>query len=68
MMGEKIMYALLRGWVMLHAYLPMRCLYFLSDLLYVLVYRAVHYRVKVTRRNMAASFPELTEKERRALE
>ena len=32
-MGEKIMYALLRGWVMLHAYLPMRCLYFLSDLL-----------------------------------
>ena len=67
-MGEKIMYALLRGWVMLHAYLPMRCLYFLSDLLYVLVYRVVRYRVKVTRRNMAASFPELTEKERRALE
>ena len=67
-MGEKIMYALLRGWVMLHAYLPMRCLYFLSDLLYVLVYSVVRYRVKVTRRNMAASFPELTEKERRALE
>lgn len=68
MMGAKIMYALLRGWVMLHAHLPMRCLYFLSDLLYVLVYRVVRYRVKVTRRNLAASFPELTEQERRALE
>ena len=67
-MGDKIMFALLRGWVMLHARLPLGWLYCLSDLLYGLVYYVVRYRVKVTRRNLAASFPELTEQERRALE
>lgn len=67
-MGEQITYTLLRGWVMLHAHLPLKGLYILSDLLYGLVYYVVRYRVKVTRRNLAASFPEWTEKERRALE
>ena len=67
-MGERIMFALLRGWVMLHAHLPLGWLYRLSDLLYGLVYYVVRYRVKVTRRNLAASFPELTAQERRALE
>lgn len=67
-MGERIMFALLRGWVMLHARLPLGWLYRLSDLLYGLVYYVVRYRVKVTRRNLAASFPELKAQERRALE
>ena len=67
-MGERVSYVLLRGWVMLHAHLPLAWLYRLSDLLYGLVYYVVRYRVKVTRRNLAASFPELTEAERRALE
>lgn len=67
-MGERVSFVLLRGWVMLHAHLPLAWLYRLSDLLYGLVYYVVRYRVKVTRRNLAASFPELTEAERRALE
>ena len=43
-MGERITYTLLRGWVMLHAHLPLKGLYILSDLLYGLVYYVVRYR------------------------
>lgn len=67
-MWNKILYALLYGWVKLHALLPMRVLYLLSDLLYLLVYRIVGYRVKVTRRNLEASFPNLSTDELRKLE
>ena len=67
-MWNKILYALLYGWVKLHALLPMRALYFLSDLLYLLVYRIVGYRVKVTRRNLEASFPDRSTDELRKLE
>ena len=67
-MADKLVYPLLRGWVMLHAVLPMRALYVLSDLLYVLVYYVVRYRVKVTRQNLDASFPGLAVAERRRLE
>ena len=56
------------GWVKIHAILPMSVLYVLSDILYVLVYRIVRYRVKVVRRNMAASFPDKSEDELRTLE
>ena len=67
-MWNKILYALLYGWVKLHALLPMRVLYLLSDLLYLLVYRIVGYRVKVTRRNLEASFPDRSTDELRKLE
>lgn len=53
---------------MLHAHLPMKVLYGLSDLLYYVVYRLARYRVKVTRQNLAASFPELSKAERLRLE
>ena len=57
-MWNKIQYALIYSWVKVHALLPMWALYILSDILYVLVYKVVRYRVKVVRQNMKASFPD----------
>ncbi|MDR2810516.1 MAG: lysophospholipid acyltransferase family protein [Tannerellaceae bacterium] len=67
-MSKKIGYALLYIWVKLHAILPLRLLYVLSDVLYLLMYRLAGYRLKVTRRNMKAAFPEKTPKELRQME
>lgn len=43
-------------------------MYLLSDIIYFLVYFLVGYRRRVVRANLAASFPEKTEKERRRIE
>lgn len=67
-MWEKIQYALLYSWVKIHAILPMRVLYLLSDILYVLIYKIAGYRVKVVRKNMKASFPDKSEEEIRRME
>ena len=67
-MWNKIQYALIYSWVKIHALLPMRALYVLSDLLYVLVYRIIRYRVKVVRKNLTNSFPEKSEAELLKLE
>jgi KDO2-lipid IV(A) lauroyltransferase len=67
-MSSKTGYLLLYAWVKLHARLPLRLLYVLSDILYLLVYRVAGYRLKVTRRNMKASFPEKTPQELRRME
>lgn len=40
------------------ALMPLRILYVLSDILYMLFYKLLHYRVEVTRKNLAASFPQ----------
>ena len=55
-------------WMYLHALLPFRLLYILSDLLYVLVYKIIGYRLKVVRYNLANSFPEKTDAERKKIE
>lgn len=67
-MGDKLLYALLFGWAKLHALLPMRVLYLLSDILYLLVYRVARYRLRVVRRNLRASFPEKGEPALRRME
>jgi KDO2-lipid IV(A) lauroyltransferase len=67
-MWSKTGYALLYAWVKLHALLPLSLLYVLSDILYAGIYRVAGYRLKVSRRNMKASFPEKTEAERRQME
>lgn len=67
-MRDKILYAILFAWVKIHAVLPMRILYVLSDILYVLVYHVVHYRRKVVRRNLKNSFPDKNQAELRQLE
>lgn len=48
--------------------LPMPVLYVLSDILYILIYRVMRYRLKVVRRNLEASFPDKSEIELRRLE
>lgn len=45
------------------SYLPDRVLYFISDILFVIVYHLVPYRKKLVLDNMRRSFPEKTEEE-----
>lgn len=52
----------------LHALLPFRSLYILSDFLYFLVYKVIRYRLKVVRINLKNSFPEKTDKELHVIE
>jgi acyl carrier protein len=61
--GYKIFYGLF--WLI--ALLPFRCLYLISDLLYVLLRFVVRYRRNVIMENLRNSFPEKTEKERRLI-
>lgn len=62
-MGNKIVYVLLFVWIKIHAMLPMRILYILSDISYVLIYYIARYRRKVVRNNLVDSFPDKTKKE-----
>ena len=62
-MWDKIQYALLYSWVKVHALLPMRILYMLSDFLYIIIYRVAGYRLRVVRRNMKAAFPDKSDAE-----
>ena len=60
----RILYALFY----LLSLLPLRVLYLLSDFIYLIIYYVVGYRVKLTRKNMADSFPEKSEQELRSIE
>lgn len=48
--------------------LPLRVLYILSDILYILVYYVVKYRRKVVRTNLLKSFPSLVKQEVKLIE
>lgn len=48
--------------------LPFGVLYFISDILYILVYRVIGYRKKVVRENLQYSFPEKSEEELKKIE
>ena len=48
--------------------LPMRVLFGLSDLLYLILYKGLGYRTTVVRQNLRHSFPEKTPAELKALE
>lgn len=65
---NKLGYYLIYIVLYLHALLPLRVLYILSDILYFWVYYVVKYRLKVTRSNLKSSFPEKSEKELRDIE
>ena len=43
-------------------------MFFISDIIYLIAYKLLGYRTKVVRRNLAVSFPEKSEAERRKLE
>lgn len=67
--GKKgIGFYLLYASLSLVAMLPFPVLYFISDILYVLVYRLAGYRTKVVRKNLVNSFPEKSKKEIKAIE
>ena len=55
------------GFCWLLALLPLRCLYLISDLLFISVCYVIRYRRKVILENLRNSFPEKTEKERRQI-
>lgn len=57
-LGYYIIYYSLYTWMFLHALLPLRVLYLLSDVLYVFVYKIVGYRLEVVRDNLEKSFPD----------
>jgi Kdo2-lipid IVA lauroyltransferase/acyltransferase len=51
------------GFAKVVAFLPLRVLYILSDMLYPIVYYLVRYRKKVVFENLRNAFPEKSEKE-----
>lgn len=67
-MGNSVLYIFLFLWVKMHAILPMRILFVLSDILYFFIYHVAHYRKKVVRNNLKNSFPGKTQKELLQLE
>src|SRR5574344_2141123 len=48
--------------------LPFCILYFLSDIIYIIMYKIVHYRIRVVRYNLESSFPEKSKEELSRLE
>jgi KDO2-lipid IV(A) lauroyltransferase len=67
-MKEKAGYVLLYAGIMSIARLPLWALYGLSEGLYVGIRYVLRYRRKVVRDNLAASFPQMSEKERLRIE
>lgn len=66
---NNISYYLLMGLCKAVGYLPEWFLYHgIASFIYFILYKVVGYRVAVTRRNLANSFPEMTETERRNIE
>lgn len=55
-------YSLLYALAYLHALLPFRVLYILSDILYLIAYHLVKYRRKIVRKNLKNAFPEKSDK------
>lgn len=44
-------------------FMPLRWLYVISDLMYIIIYKILKYRVDVVKKNLRNSFPEKSEKE-----
>lgn len=61
------MYNLVYGFLYLLSLLPLRVLFLLSDLAYVVLYFLVGYRKRVVLSNLAIAFPEKTEAERKKI-
>lgn len=63
-----ITYIILYPLLWLFSILPMRILYFFSDILFLIVYYIIGYRKAVVRQNLKLSFPDKTRKELLELE
>jgi Kdo2-lipid IVA lauroyltransferase/acyltransferase len=58
------MYHVVYGLLWLLSLLPLRVLYILSDIFYVLIFYGLRYRRDVVKQNLLIAFPEKTEEER----
>lgn len=67
-MTEKITYTLIITLLRALASLPLKALYVLSDLLYLVAYHVMRYRLKVVRKNLRNAFPERSVEELRKIE
>lgn len=65
---ERILYYISLPVIYLISCLPFGILYFLSDLLYLILYKILKYRVKIVRRNLHNAFPEKSQVELQQLE
>src|SRR5689334_4162323 len=61
------MYYIFYGFLYLVSLLPMRVLYFISDIIFCIVYYGFRYRRQVVMDNLAHAFPEKSESERIAI-
>lgn len=60
---QLILYIIIYPFIWVISILPFRLLYFLSDVLYLFIYRIFGYRKKVVRDNLKLVFPEKSEQE-----
>ncbi len=60
-------YTILYGLCRFLAFLPLKCLYFLADLFYLIVCYVIRYRRVVVMENLQNAFPGKTEKERKKI-
>ena len=65
---QLLLYILIYPFIWIISILPFPILYFLSDVIYFLVYRVIKYRKRVVRGNIALALPHLSEKERNIIE
>lgn len=65
---QRVLYLIAYPFLWLLAHAPFPVLYFISDLVFILVYYVVGYRRKVVRENLALVFPDKTVPERKAIE
>lgn len=65
---SRIGYSLSYGALYVLSLLPLRCLYILSDLFYVIMYYLARYRRKVVWRNLTSSFPDKNHDELKSIE
>jgi len=56
------------SFIWLITWLPLRVLYVISDLFYLIIYYLVPYRIKVVRKNLKNSFPEKSASELKKIE
>lgn len=56
-------FVLLYPFIWIVSILPFRILYFISDILYLLIYYVIGYRKKIVLNNLKLAFPEKSEKE-----
>lgn len=64
----KILYRVTYGSMYVLSLLPLRLLYVLSDVLFLLLFYVVKYRRRLVQRHLADSFPERTADERKRIE